>query len=104
MEWALHHSQGRRAFARWNISTSTPGNRQFFAAEQLTDLPTGVLGPGATVIDLDISLPVAESGPVHALALIGQRQVVVGVSVARRERDRFAVRGNGFIEPLESSS
>ena len=60
-----------------------------------------MVGPGTAVVELDIGLPVAERGAALAAALVGQRQVVMGVGVAGRERDGFAVGGDGLVEPVE---
>ena len=74
---------------------------QVFAAEKLANLAAGVFGPGSMVVELDVGAPVAQRGALLAAALIGERQVVVGIGVGWRESDGFEIGGDGFVETFE---
>ena len=74
--------QRGRAFARSDEAVGAGNDGQFFAAEELANLAAGVIGPGSVVVELDIGAPVAERGALLPAALIGERQVVVGIGVA----------------------
>ncbi len=79
----------------------TGGDGKLFAGQQFANLAVGVLGPRATIVELDVGSPVAEGRAALAAALIGKGQVVMGVCVAGRELNSLAVIGDRLVEPLQ---
>ena len=58
----LDQRQLRSAFAPGDKAIGAGGDRELFAAEQLANLPAGVVGPGTAIVEPDVGLPVAQSG------------------------------------------
>ena len=76
-------------------------DHQLLAVKDLPDLAAGVVRPGADGVELEVAHPVAEGLAALVLALIGQRQVVVGVGVPGSEANGGTVGVNGLAEPLQ---
>ena len=82
--------------------TGSPSHdHQLFTVKNLPDLAAGVVRPRTDGVELEIGHPVAEGLATLVLALIGQRQVVVGVGVPGCEADGGTVGVNGLAEPLQ---
>src|ERR1700728_4407988 len=93
--------QFRHAFAGGDEAGGAAGDGEFFLAEQLADLGTGVLGPGAGAIKLDVGMPVMEGFTALALALIGQGQVVMRIGVAGGQNNSLAIGDDRFVKALQ---
>src|SRR5579859_1659944 len=85
---------------RWN-AIRTVGDRELFAAEQLANLASGMVGPWAALVQAHVCLPVRQSAAALAFALVGQSEIVVSVSVGGRESQGASVGFDGFVGTLE---
>src|ERR1700674_1040678 len=77
---------------------------QAVALQDALDLMFGVHGPGASGIELHVGAPMLQRLSRLAYLLVGQRDVVVRVSIGRRELDRDLISldrlldTSGFVE------
>src|ERR1700677_1629385 len=78
-----HQLKRCRSLARWHIPGRASRNGEFFLAQQVANLAARVLRPRAAAVQLDVAVPMPQRFSEFALALVGQRQVVVGIGVAR---------------------
>src|ERR1700721_4414607 len=92
--------QFRHAFAGCDEAGGAAGDGEFFLAEQLADLGTGMLRPGAGAIKLDIGMPVMEGFSALALTLIGQGQVVMRIGVAGGQNNSLTKGDGRFVKAL----
>jgi hypothetical protein len=60
----------------------------------------GVVGPGAHGVEAHIGEPVAQGAAAMALALVGEREVVVRVGVLRHQGNGSLVGGDGVGQAL----
>src|SRR5579862_7880742 len=60
-----------------------------------------MIGPGTGAVQPNVRMPVAQRGATLALALIGKRQVVMGIGVAGRQENGPAVGLDGLFGPVE---
>ena len=65
------------------------------------NLRAGVIGPGAGTVQPYVGVPVAQGEARFGFAFVGQGQVVVGVGIARGERDGLLIRGDRFVRPFQ---